>query len=249
MNKLLSIVAIALMIVSCSKKEYVYVNISNNSDINRTHEMVELSMQSIDEYLNLDDTTQIVILSSKGEQLPYQITYNGSLIFPVTVAAQQSVDLIIQSGTPDIFSTLVHGQFYPQRKDDLAWENDKMAYRAYGPALQQSGEKAYGYDIWTKNNTTDLVVEARYEAEIGEETQTKMAELRAINAAAADSFYRTVSYHIDHGNGMDCYKVGPTLGGGANGLMKGDSLIYPYAFAEHEILDNGPLRFTVQLTY
>lgn len=31
--------------------------------------------------------------------------------------------------------------------------------------------------------------------------------------------------------------------------MSGDSIIYPYCYATQEILDNGPLRFTVKLVY
>ena len=41
------------------------------------------------------------------------------------------------------------GRQYPERLDDVAWENDRAAYRAYGPALQEKGERAFGYDIWT----------------------------------------------------------------------------------------------------
>ena len=54
---------------------------------------------------------------------------------------------------------------------------------------------------------------------------------------------------MDHGNGLDCYKVGPTLGGGTAALLVNDSIVYPYCYKEQEILDNGPLRFTVKLTY
>lgn len=31
--------------------------------------------------------------------------------------------------------------------------------------------------------------------------------------------------------------------------MAGDTIIYPYCYATQEILDNGPLRFTVKLVY
>ena len=43
------------------------------------------------------------------------------------------------------------GRQYPERLDDVAWENDRAAYRAYGPALQEKGARAFGYDIWTKS--------------------------------------------------------------------------------------------------
>lgn len=31
--------------------------------------------------------------------------------------------------------------------------------------------------------------------------------------------------------------------------MQGDAILYPYCWKEYEILENGPLRFTVKLTY
>ena len=48
---------------------------------------------------------------------------------------------------------------------------------------------------------------------------------------------------------MDCYAVGPTLGCGTSALMEGDTIVYPYCYRTQEILDNGPLRFTVKLEF
>ncbi len=48
---------------------------------------------------------------------------------------------------------------------------------------------------------------------------------------------------------MDCYAVGPTLGCGTAALMDGDEIIYPWCYSTYEILDNGPLRFTVKLEF
>ena len=53
------------------------------------------------------------------------------------------------------------GALYKIRKDDIAWENDRCAYRVYGPALQKTGERSFGTDIWVKN-TPDTVVYERY---------------------------------------------------------------------------------------
>ena len=52
------------------------------------------------------------------------------------------------------------------------------------------------------------------------------------------------SFHLDHGRGLDCYGVGPSLGCGAPALMDGDKLIFPYCYKTYKILDNGPLRST-----
>lgn len=54
----------------------------------------------------------------------------------------------ITPGTPEAFKTIACGKQYPERVDDIAWENDRIAFRTYGPALQATGEKAYGCDIW-----------------------------------------------------------------------------------------------------
>ena len=73
--------------------------------------------------------------------------------------------------------------------------------------------------------------------------------MKKTDPKAADELYKSVSYHVDHGNGLDCYKVGPTLGGGTAALMVNDTIVYPYCYKTFEVLDNGPLRFTVKLTY
>ena len=51
----------------------------------------------------------------------------------------------------------------PERKDDFVWENDKVAYRVYGPALQAMGEITSGIDVWSKR-VPDLIVNAWYNA-------------------------------------------------------------------------------------
>lgn len=116
------------------------------------------------------------------------------------------------------------------------------------PALQATGERAFGYDIWVKS-VAEPVVEKRYEGELNPETKARISELKKTDPKAADELYKSVSYHVDHGNGLDCYKVGPTLGGGTAALMVNDTIVYPYCYKTFEVLDNGPLRFTVKLTY
>ena len=143
----------------------------------------------------------------------------------------------------------VYGRHYPERLDDVAWENDRVAYRAYGPALQARGERAYGYDVWVKR-VPGLVVEQRYANELNPDTQAEIARLRKERKyEEANELYHSISYHVDHGNGLDCYKVGPTLGCGTTALMNGDNIVYPYCWKEYEIMENGPLRFTIKLTY
>ena len=139
----------------------------------------------------------------------------------------------------------VEGKLYTMREDDIGWENDRGMYRVYGPALQRTGEKSYGIDVWTKNSK-ELQMSDRYYKNLegfiaGNEKPTndkKKWECRL----------RT-SFHLDHGDGLDCYAVGPTLGCGAPALMVNNDLLMPYCYKTYKILDNGPLRFTVELVF
>ena len=202
------------LLAGCSKSESVTVTISNPLGMERAGEMVEIPVDDIYKQLNLSDTAQFVIYDEKAQEVPYQLTYDDKVIFPVSIASNASVNYTIQQGTPALVNAVVYGRYYPERLDDIAWENDRAAYRAYGPALQKSGEKAYGYDVFTKS-VEDLVVEDRYAMELDSMAWVKIHALREEGKkAAADSLQRTISYHVDHGNGMDCYAVGPTLGGG-----------------------------------
>ena len=121
----------------------------------------------------------------------------------------------------------VCGEIRPDRKDDLVWENEFSGYRAFGPALQAAGERAFGYDIFTKS-VTYPVLHDRYEKALGPEK---------------------LSFHLDHGDGMDSYGVGPTLGCGTAALVDSAGIVYPWCWQEAEILQNGPRRFRVRLTY
>lgn len=253
MKKLLFVMLVALAAAGCTQKKGEIV-LYNDTIIHRVGEMVEVDAAMFP----TEEGEWLVIRDAENEKVPYQITYDGKLIFQADVKAGEEVRYSVAT-TPVApkFQTYACGRVYPERVDDVAWESDLIAYRAYGPALQKSGERAFGYDVWVKNNTDLPVVEARYAKELNPETKARIAELRESgDAAAADALAASVSYHNDHGNGFDAYKVGPTLGGGATALLgeyklwRGEEKIYyPYCWAECEILDNGPLRFTARLTY
>lgn len=239
----------ALSFLACNDSKTMTVTVTNPLAMERSGEMVEVSMAEISRRLNLADTAQIVVLNADGQQVPYQITYDEKVIFPATVAANGSAAYTIQPGIPQALEVKACGRQYPERLDDLAWENDLVGFRAYGPALQARGERGFGYDLFTKYNTTEPVLESMYANELNKEVRAKMAELRKTDPKAAAELGRSISYHIDHGYGMDCYAVGPTLGAGVAALMMNDSIIYPWCYKDYEILDNGPLRFTAKLVF
>lgn len=127
-------------------------------------------------------------------------------------------------------------------------------------------------DIWVKN-TPDTMVYERYVKDMNgnikgdkmdakvralqkqekvEKNTAKAAALaKQIKALQAESRETDIltSFHLDHGNGLDPYRVGATLGLGAPSLMMERQQYLPYCYKTYRILDNGPLRFTVELTY
>lgn len=242
--KLLALAAL-LMMASCAQQGDEII-VENKSDKARVGEMVEVDMK----LLKAEAAEGVVVRNSKGDVVPSQVTYDGKLIFQCDVEAGAKAEYSVEySDLKAKQQAYACGRVYPERVDDMAWESDLIAFRAYGPALQQSGERAFGYDVWVKNNTDLPVVEERYNKELNPETKAQIAALRESDPAAADALYASVSYHNDHGNGMDAYKVGPTLGGGATAILDNGKILYPYCYKECEILDNGPLRFTAKLTY
>ena len=251
MKKIFILAAVALMgFASCAgSKQSMTVTVTNSLALERAGEMVEVPMSDVTAKLQLADTAQIVVLNEDGQQVPYQVTYDEKVVFPATVKANGTATYTIQSGTPDPYNVIACGRYYPERLDDVAWENDLGGYRAYGPALQKRGERGFGYDLFTKYNTTEPILESLYAEELDKEKRAKIAELKKTDPKAAAELQNAISYHIDHGYGMDCYAVGPTLGCGTAALMAGDTIIYPYCYRTQEILDNGPLRFTVKLEF
>lgn len=249
MKNLFLLCMTAFFCLACNESKTVTVTVTNPLAMERSGEMVEVPMAEVSAKLNLADTAQVVVLDAENQQVPYQITYDEKLIFPATVAANAATTYTIQAGTPIAVELKVCGRQYPERMDDMAWENDLVAFRAYGPALQARGERGFGYDLFTKYNTTEPVLETFYQNELNKDVRARMAELQKTDPKAAAELGRSISYHIDHGYGMDCYAVGPTLGAGVAALMVGDTILYPWCYNTQEVLDNGPLRFTVKLEF
>lgn len=61
--------------------------------------------------------------------------------------------------------------------------------------------------------------------------------------------YKLADYHIDHGDGMDYYHVGYSLGAGNMAPYVNDTIRYSANYHQWKVLDNGPLRSTFQLIY
>ena len=153
------------------------------------------------------------------------MNYNKSryLFFSlINLSNKEKIKFEFLKEKPAEISTKTYGRFVPERADDFAWENDKIAFRTYGKALELTPKQnAYGIDVWVKS-TDRMVINERY---------------------------ARGKYHEDHGDGMDYYHVGYTLGAGNCAPFVKDSIWYSKNYSRYEILDNGPLRTTFRLYF
>ncbi|MBR4924527.1 MAG: DUF4861 domain-containing protein [Prevotella sp.] len=221
--------------------------IVNNDEKVQRQEVVGVCAKDLYGKMGIAYGSPVIVRNALGQQVDYQLTHDSLLLVDASVRPCGKAEFTVEQGTPRQPKVYVTGRQYPERVDDIAWENDRTAYRIYGPALQRNKERAFGVDVWVKN-TPDLEVEKRYATELSNHAAIEALKSEGKTQEALDMEEAT-TYHFDHGYGLDCYKVGPTLGGGAPALMDNGQLVLPYCYKDYQILDNGPLRFTVRVDY
>ena len=120
----------------------------------------------------------------------------------------------------------VMARFVPERSDDFVFENNLIAGRFYGQALE-GNPTSPGIDIWVKL-PGKLVADEWYKG----------------YATQSDEYY-----HHDHG-GKDCYKVAVSLGGGASAPLVQGELRYPATnFRSWDIVEETPDKVVFTLHY
>jgi rhamnogalacturonyl hydrolase YesR len=138
------------------------------------------------------------------------------------------VGFLIGCSSPNHTKTDVYeARQVPERSDDFAFENDKVAFRVYGPALKDSAENN-GTDCWLKRVSTP-VINKWY----SEHMQGK-------------------SYHVDHGEGYDPYHVGSSLGCGGLALWQpqdADPLSQPNVYSDFKVIEKSPQQVVFELVY
>lgn len=247
MKKAFVFVLAALSVLLANAQQKVTVTVSNPTKSARM-EMVEVDASAMLKKLGVASVEElkgaVVVTDADGREVPSQLTWDGKLIFQVGVGGKGKSIYYVQKGTPQRYEVKAKGRLFTERQDEFGWENDRVAYRVYGHG------GAVGYDLFNKS-TSELMLDYWYASEQNQEMRSVSKQLRDRGYGdLADQVYNAFCYHIDHGKGMDCYTVGPTLGGGANALLNADgSLFMPKCYKKFEILDQGPLRFTVRFTY
>lgn len=222
MKKLFLIGAIC-MLYACTPA-HIEVEIHNPSAAARSYETVGINWNDITAKQEKMTPENIVVMSPDRKQIPSQVLYEGNdspqrLIFQVSLTGAETAVYTLEKGMRQEYPVQAYGRFVPERLDDYAWENNRVAFRVYGPAL--TDPVTPGIDVWVKS-TERMVI---------------------------DDWYAGADYHTDKGEGMDAYKVGATLGGGASAPFIDSKLWLSGNYETWERLDNGPIRTTVKLKY
>ena len=219
------------------------VTVSNPTAHDRC-DVVELSADAVFSALGIAGGRQFLVLDGDNVERPYQLTHDGKVLFQAFVAPMKTATFTLKRGEPRAARLDCNGRIYPDREDDLTWENDKCAWRMYGPKMHNKGVS--GFDTFAKN-VTYPVQDALYHSELT--SYAVNARLKKVGRGSEwAQLHRDVyTYHRDRGQGMDAYTVGTTLGAGAPALMAGAHLIMPHVYENADPIANGPLRFRVRL--
>ena len=119
----------------------VNIVVTNNEPVQR-QELVEVSLDEVYAQMGVAKGKELIVKNALGQEVAYQVTYDGKLLIDASVRPCGKATFTVTAGKPQQMKVFVTGKMYPERVDDIAWENDRTAYRLYGPALQRSGEKA-----------------------------------------------------------------------------------------------------------
>lgn len=210
------------------------VTVRNPINLARPSETIVLQAAELRRLLTVDDIRRVHVRDphSGRELLVQAVDTNDDgtfeeLVFQADLAPQETRVFQLSVGeraVPRREDFKAYGRFVQERRDDFAWENDRVAHRMYGAALEawpQEPLTSSAVDVWAKS-TRRLVI---------------------------NDWYMVDDYHRDHGEGADFYSAGKSRGCGGSGLWMGGRL-YPSAnFRSSRTLANGPIRVVFELTY
>jgi len=233
---------------SLSAAEKLVINVTHDLAIARPSETITIPWSEVNNALPHALLQKIAVKDSAGHSLPYQVTNvaptakdpevkgiaYGELIFQYSFAAgEKSATFTVEKTdtVSPIFPVKAFARYVPERLDDFAWENDKIAHRTYGQALAAPSPEGMkkvvlvtsGVDIWCKRVSYPIV----------------------------DRWYNKGHdhYHHDEGEGMDMYNVGKSCGCGGSGIYENGNLYVGRNYTAWKVIANGPVRAIFELTY
>lgn len=224
MNALLLLPA-ALVAAGSVFAQSLTVTVRNDLPFARQSETVELTAAQLAPLGN--DLTKIHVFEKGSTREVLAQVFEDKLLFQTDVPARGQRAYELRGGEKRTYRRddfRVYGRFNRERFDDFAWENDRVAHRMYGPALE----------TWEKEPLTSSTVDVW---------------LKRTRRLVLNDWYMVDDYHRDHGEGADFYSAGRSRGCGGSGLWRDGKLIVSRNFRQSRVLANGPIRLVFELYY
>jgi hypothetical protein len=209
------------------------VEVTNSLPAERKRETVALARAEVAQLAPSADFKALVVTDSHGALVLSQLVDSDGdgepdgLVFQTDLKPHETKAFKLRAGPRPPAARAdfkVYGRFVRERLDDFAWENDLVAHRIYGPALETAKKEplvSSGIDVWVKR----------------------------VHGLVANDWYMTGDYHRDLGQGADFYAVGKSRGCGGLGIWSGGRLALSRNFAGSRVLASGPIRLVFELSY
>lgn len=231
----------ATLLMSCTNQTQI-ITIKNTLEISRSFETIEISKSDLDlkigeqfeDLVIRDVATKTVLISQFVDE-----DQDGSadvILFQPEIApkSEQQFELVVADKTAKLDTTAYcYSRLAPERTDDYAWENNKVAFRTFGPAAQKliednepGGTLSSGIDAWLKK-----------------------VEYPIINKWYAKNDIKPGAYHIDSGDGLDNFHVGSSRGAGGSAVKIDTSYYISKNFTDYRTITIGPIRTSFVLNY
>jgi uncharacterized protein DUF4861 len=238
-----AILFLAVPLAAASRADAKGATITVENDVAAARPQATISVPFAD-IARVDSTLRmfhVVVKDRKGRVLPAQVTnyqhdHRGAqyddLVFAYDFAAGEKSAVFtvepVEKATPPE-PACAYARLVPERLDDIAWENDRIAHRMYGyalntPAAGMERLRGSGIDVWGKR-VAYPVIDRWY-------------------AKGHDQFHKD-----GEGEGLDLYSIGGSRGAGGTGVWDGSKLWTSDNFASAEVLSNGPRRIAFRLRY
>jgi hypothetical protein len=133
----------------------------------------------------------------RSQTIPFSLVCLGCFILLQSSFSWKHTEQYIGSDTLIKTVPVAQVKYIAKGRDDIAWENDRIAFRIYGPALEKKEPTGSGIDVWVKSVRYPII----------------------------EKWYAGDNYHEDKGEGLDFYGVGHSRGCGGLGVWDGQTLL------------------------
>jgi hypothetical protein len=235
-------IAVFLITLGCENQNEHIITIKNSLDLNRSFETVEinktdLQLEEGEEFKKFsirDLETKTVLVSQFVDE--DQDGKMDVLLFQPEIGAKSEKQfefIVLEENTEPEVINYCYSRFVPERTDDYAWENNKVAFRTYGPNAQ------YRFENNMKEGTLSSGIDAW---------------LKKVDYSIIDSWYKkytekTGTYHKDTGEGLDNFHVGSSRGVGGIAIKQDTTFYISKNFKNWKRITTGPIRTSFVLDY